>query len=68
MTTRITIDPEACQRCRHFACICYLLDTHNPNCPHRIAATCAAPIACEHGRDVCLTCDPCTCHAPPAED
>lgn len=35
--------------------------SHERGCPHLVAATCAVPIECEHGRDVCPTCDPCTC-------
>ncbi len=34
---------------------------HVRRCRFRIAATCAAAIECEHGFDVCPTCDPCTC-------
>jgi hypothetical protein len=34
---------------------------HARKCPERLARECAAPIECEHGFDVCPTCDPCTC-------
>ena len=34
---------------------------HNKACRFRIAETCALPVECEHGYDVCPKCDPCTC-------
>jgi hypothetical protein len=36
---------------------------HKPDCQFRIAETCAIPVECEHGHDVCPICDPCTCGA-----
>lgn len=36
-------------------------EQHQPGCTMRLALTCAAAIECEHGCDVCPTCDPCTC-------
>ena len=34
---------------------------HVEGCRRRKAATCAIPIECDHGFDVCPVCDPCTC-------
>lgn len=34
---------------------------HAEACEFFIAETCAIAIECEHGYDVCPTCDPCTC-------
>lgn len=51
-----------CLTCGHLACVCRVLEEHpDPACRYRIAVTCAAPIACEHGWDACPKCDPCTC-------
>lgn len=36
-------------------------EEHRQGCRTRTAATCAVPIECEHGYDVCPRCDPCTC-------
>lgn len=36
-------------------------ERHSPECKFRIALTCSTPIECDHGFDVCPTCDPCTC-------
>ena len=51
----------ACRNCQHFACICRVLASHAAWCRYRTAMTCAVGIECEHGRDVCPACDPCTC-------
>lgn len=58
MTTKKRI---GCVKCGHLACVCAILATHGKGCDYRRAATCAVPIECEHGFDVCPTCDPCTC-------
>lgn len=56
-------DPETigCKACGHLACVCEVLADHREGCAFRRAATCAVGIECPHGRDVCPTCDPCTC-------
>ncbi len=50
-----------CSKCGHIACVCQIRRDHVESCRFRISATCAVGIECEHGRDVCPTCDPCTC-------
>jgi hypothetical protein len=52
---------EACPKCKHFACVCKTLEEHHESCLFRLAVTCAISIECDHGFDVCPTCDPCTC-------
>ncbi len=37
---------------------------HVDGCQFKWSASCAVGVACEHGFDVCATCDPCTCSAP----
>ena len=34
---------------------------HDDDCSYAVSASCAVGIPCEHGRDVCPICDPCTC-------
>lgn len=46
--------------CGHIACVCHILEEHVQGCLYRLAATGVA-LECEHGRDVCPRCDPCTC-------
>lgn len=53
---------DACT-CEHIACVCNLRLRHAEGCKFRRSATCAIPIECDHGRDVCPECDPCTCGA-----
>ena len=53
--------PFMCRTCGHIACVCGTQKRHKPKCAFRISATCAVGIECEHGRDVCPICDPCTC-------
>ncbi len=53
--------PLGCKTCKHIACVCNIQKNHGEACRFRIAATCPAGIACDHGRDVCPICDPCTC-------
>lgn len=38
---------------------------HDHTCAFRIASECAIAVECEHGYDVCPTCDPCTCASAP---
>jgi len=52
-----------CETCGHIACICTLKRRHSEDCRFRKAATCTVGIECEHGRDTCPECDPCTCGA-----
>lgn len=59
MSTRLS--SVGCKKCGHLACICKILAEHEKGCSYRFAAVCAVPIECEHGYDVCPTCDPCTC-------
>lgn len=60
---RATQPGEACAKCGHFACVCTIRARHKDDCKFRLAAACATPIECDHGRDVCSICDPCTCGA-----
>lgn len=51
-----------CGACGHLACVCNIIAAHpDPKCRFRVSSTCAVPVECEHGFDVCPTCDPCTC-------
>lgn len=51
-----------CDTCGHLACVCSIIANHpDPECEFRISATCPTPIECDHGYDVCPTCDLCTC-------
>lgn len=50
-----------CEKCGHLACVCRVQRDHVPDCKYRLAVCCAVGIECEHGYDVCPTCDPCTC-------
>lgn len=50
-----------CKTCGHIACVCRINGAHEDGCKFRRAAACAVGIECEHGRDVCPICDPCTC-------
>jgi hypothetical protein len=52
-----------CSVCGYLACVCEVLAAHKNGCRFRLAATCAIPVECDHGLDVCPTCDPCTCGA-----
>lgn len=47
--------------CGFISCVCEIRDTHADGCKFRAAALCSIGIECEHGRDVCPICDPCTC-------
>lgn len=65
-------DLHGCARCGTIKLIgrpcevCAIKKAHAPGCTYRRAAEGVA-IACEHGRDVCPTCDPCTCGAAAKE-
>jgi len=37
-------------------------EQHKEGCRYWRALVCSVPIECEHGHDVCPTCDPCTCN------
>lgn len=50
-----------CDTCGHIACVCAIRAHHQEDCRFRIAAAGSVGIACEHERDVCPICDPCTC-------
>jgi len=50
-----------CNVCGFLACVCDIIANHEEGCKYRVSATCAVGIECEHGRDVCPKCDPCTC-------
>jgi hypothetical protein len=50
-----------CEVCGFICCVCAIKAAHQPDCKFRKAATCAVGIECDHGRDVCAICDPCTC-------
>lgn len=50
-----------CTTCGFIACVCKIIEKHKPDCRYRKAATCVVGIECDHGRDVCQICDPCTC-------
>lgn len=54
------VPPEGCT-CGQLACVCSVISNHHPECKFRKATTCSIPIECDHGRDVCPICDPCTC-------
>ncbi len=47
--------------CQLLDCVCDQVRTHKPKCRFRVSTICAIPIACEHGFDVCPTCDVCDC-------
>lgn len=53
--------PAGCPTCGHLACVCATRTGHRPGCAFRAAVTSSVGIECEHGRDVCPICDPCTC-------
>jgi hypothetical protein len=57
----------SCLTCGHLSCVCRIKAIHVEDCRFRRAITCAVPIECDHGRDVCPVCDPCTCPDDEAE-
>lgn len=65
MSTIIRINPPLdevfCPTCKQCPCCCGVRKNHDPDCKFRRAVACPAAIECEHGRDVCPICDPCTC-------
>lgn len=52
-------------RCEFIECICDEIKSHKPNCKYILSLSCAIPIECEHGYDVCHQCDPCDCEDDP---
>jgi hypothetical protein len=54
---------QACSVCRRFACVCMARKNHRDDCKFLRAVSGPVAIECEHGRDVCGVCDPCTCGA-----
>lgn len=38
-----------------------MAEGHDKSCRFAISTRCTTPVECEHGYDVCPTCDPCTC-------
>lgn len=56
------LGPKGCPTCGHLSCVCRIKKNHSKDCKFRLATTCAVGIECEHGRDVCPICDPCTCN------
>jgi len=53
---------NACGTCGHLACVCADIAAHKPDCKYLRAVSGSVAIECDHGFDVCPTCDPCTCH------
>ena len=47
--------------CGLIQCACARAREHTKDCAYRKALTCAIAIECEHGFDVCPTCDACDC-------
>jgi hypothetical protein len=48
--------------CDLIVCACIEIRQHKEGCRYRLALSCPVEITCEaHGRDVCPTCDACTC-------
>jgi hypothetical protein len=58
--------PRQCW-CGIIGCVCAEAERHDPDCPWRKALLCSVGIECEHGYDVCPTCDACTCKARAGE-
>lgn len=62
--TEVPADSIGCKMCGHLACVCGIRTQHpDPACKFRVSTTCAVPIECDHGYDVCPQCDPCTCNS-----
>jgi hypothetical protein len=49
--------------CGQIQCVCQLLKGHTKECRYRISVACPVAVECEHGFDVCPTCDACNCGA-----
>lgn len=49
--------------CGQITCVCVTVRAHREDCKFRFAIAIPVGIECEHGYDVCPTCDPCTCDA-----
>lgn len=55
---------EACAGCGNFCtCTCDLAKKHKARCRFRRAASLSVELACEHGYQACVKCDPCDCGA-----
>jgi hypothetical protein len=52
---------SGCSACGRFDCVCAFLHDHEEHCAFHRSITCAVPIECGCGYDVCPKCDPCTC-------
>ncbi len=47
--------------CKMISCVCDQVRWHRPTCRLRKSLLCPVAIECEHGKDVCPTCDACSC-------
>jgi hypothetical protein len=47
--------------CGMIQCVCTQARQHKKECKFRRALTCPVAIECDHGNDVCATCDVCDC-------
>lgn len=56
----LPVPPPGCT-CGQLSCVCNVISNHHPECKFRRATAGSVPIECDHGRDVCPICDPCTC-------
>lgn len=62
MTVQISdFRPATDCTCNYLACVCNVRRNHKKKCKFRRAVECPVSVPCEHGRDVCPECDPCTC-------
>jgi hypothetical protein len=61
----INPSPESvfCKVCHQCPCCCGVRRNHKEGCKFRRAIELPIAIECDHGHDVCPTCDPCTCGA-----
>lgn len=53
-----------CPKCGNIPCLCDVMRWHRAGCNYRLAALSPVGVECDHGYDVCPTCDPCDCVAP----
>lgn len=63
MTVRLEVPATFCGECGFISCVCEVRKNHVPECKFRKAMETSVGIECDHGYDVCPTCDPCTCEA-----
>lgn len=52
---------QACDACGYYECVCGVRGVHQPGCRLRVSMECPVSVECEHGYDVCPTCDACSC-------